>query len=204
MPLPSPGHLPNPEIEPGSPALQGDSLPSKPPGTDRDPGQIQSQWLPSQTLKTMWINGLLRERAHRASGGCRPRVRGATPLPWGTHLVDAARPGPSLPRASSRESQQPLPGGDPAPSLRDSHLRAQGKRPNARGAQGCETLLSAWASGHPARLPVMHANKKQGSRSPGGGPGRWVGCPREPVKKALVGWGPETETQQPRVPIPAR
>ena len=128
---------------------------------------------------------------------------GATPLPWGTHLEDAARPGPSLPRASSRESQQPLPGGDPAPSLRDSHLRAQGKRPNARGAHGCETLLSAWASGHPARLPVMHANKKQGSCSPGGGPGRWVGRPREPVKKALVGWGPETETQQPRVPIPA-
>ena len=89
MPLPSPGHLPDPEIEPGSPALQGDSLPSKPPGTDRDPGQILSQWLPSQTLKTMWINGLLRERAHRASGGCRPRVRGGHPsalcgqLCWG-------------------------------------------------------------------------------------------------------------------------
>ena len=31
-PFPSPGHLPNPRIEPGSPALQADSLPSKPPG----------------------------------------------------------------------------------------------------------------------------------------------------------------------------
>ena len=29
--IPSPGHLPDPGIEPGSPALQGDSLPSEPP-----------------------------------------------------------------------------------------------------------------------------------------------------------------------------
>ena len=30
LPLPSPGDLPNPEIEPGSPALQADSLPFEP------------------------------------------------------------------------------------------------------------------------------------------------------------------------------
>ena len=30
-PFPSPGDLPNPGIEPGSPALQADSLPSEPP-----------------------------------------------------------------------------------------------------------------------------------------------------------------------------
>ena len=30
--LPSPGNLPNPEIKPASPALQGDSLPIEPPG----------------------------------------------------------------------------------------------------------------------------------------------------------------------------
>ena len=29
-PFPSPGDLPDPEMEPGSPALQADSLPSKP------------------------------------------------------------------------------------------------------------------------------------------------------------------------------
>ena len=28
----SPGDLPNPEIEPGAPVLQADSLPSEPPG----------------------------------------------------------------------------------------------------------------------------------------------------------------------------
>ena len=32
MPVPSPGDLPDPEIKPGSPALQADSLPSEPPG----------------------------------------------------------------------------------------------------------------------------------------------------------------------------
>ena len=32
LPFPSPGDLPNPGIEPGSPALQVDSLPSEPPG----------------------------------------------------------------------------------------------------------------------------------------------------------------------------
>ena len=32
LPFPSPEDLPNPGIEPGSPALQADSLPPKPPG----------------------------------------------------------------------------------------------------------------------------------------------------------------------------
>ena len=32
--FPSPGDLPNPEVEPGSPALQADSLPSEAPGVN--------------------------------------------------------------------------------------------------------------------------------------------------------------------------
>ena len=32
VPLPSPVDLPDPGIEPGSPALQADALPSEPPG----------------------------------------------------------------------------------------------------------------------------------------------------------------------------
>ena len=32
LPFPSPGDLPNPGIEPGSPALEADALTSKPPG----------------------------------------------------------------------------------------------------------------------------------------------------------------------------
>ena len=38
LPSPSPGELPNPGIEPWSPALQADSLPSEPPGTQYCPG----------------------------------------------------------------------------------------------------------------------------------------------------------------------
>ena len=36
LPFPSPGDLPNPGIEPGSPALQEDSLLSEPPGKPHD------------------------------------------------------------------------------------------------------------------------------------------------------------------------
>ena len=35
MPFPSPGGLPDPGIEPGSPALQADSLPTELPGKPR-------------------------------------------------------------------------------------------------------------------------------------------------------------------------
>ena len=35
LPFPSPGDLPDPGIEPGSPTLQADALPSKPPGGRR-------------------------------------------------------------------------------------------------------------------------------------------------------------------------
>ena len=36
--FPSPGALPNPGIEPGSPALQADSLPAEPPGKPKNTG----------------------------------------------------------------------------------------------------------------------------------------------------------------------
>ena len=36
LPFPSPGDLPNPGIEPGSPALQADALPSESPGKLED------------------------------------------------------------------------------------------------------------------------------------------------------------------------
>ena len=36
LPFASPGDLPNPGIQPGSPALQADSLPSEPPGKPMD------------------------------------------------------------------------------------------------------------------------------------------------------------------------
>ena len=36
LPFSSPGDLPDPRIEPGSPALQTDSLPSEPPGKPKE------------------------------------------------------------------------------------------------------------------------------------------------------------------------
>ena len=36
LPFPSPGDLPDPGIEPGSPALQADALPSEPPGKQEE------------------------------------------------------------------------------------------------------------------------------------------------------------------------
>ena len=40
LPFPSPGDLPNPGIEPGSPALRADALPSEPPGNTNIIGDI--------------------------------------------------------------------------------------------------------------------------------------------------------------------
>ena len=36
LPFPSPGDLPDPGIEPGSPTLQADALPSEPPGKPKE------------------------------------------------------------------------------------------------------------------------------------------------------------------------
>ena len=36
LPVPSPGDLPDPGIEPRSPALQADALPSEPPGKHKE------------------------------------------------------------------------------------------------------------------------------------------------------------------------
>ena len=38
LPFPSPGHLPTPGIEPGSPTLRAGSLPSEPPGKSKNTG----------------------------------------------------------------------------------------------------------------------------------------------------------------------
>ena len=38
LPCPSPGDLPNPGMEPRSPELQADSLPSEPPGKPKNTG----------------------------------------------------------------------------------------------------------------------------------------------------------------------
>ena len=40
LPFPSPGDLPNPGIEPGSPSLEADALTSEPPGKPNDSVEI--------------------------------------------------------------------------------------------------------------------------------------------------------------------
>ena len=54
-PFPSPGDLPNPVIEPSSPALQADSLPAEPQGKPKNTGvgslPLLQQSLPTQELK---------------------------------------------------------------------------------------------------------------------------------------------------------
>ena len=53
MPFPSPGDLPNPEIEPGSPALQADSLPTELQGK---PSRLVITFLPrSKRLLISWL-----------------------------------------------------------------------------------------------------------------------------------------------------
>ena len=43
VPLPSPGDLPNPGIEPGSPAFQADALTSEPPGKPSNGPQVHEK-----------------------------------------------------------------------------------------------------------------------------------------------------------------
>ena len=54
LPFPSPRDLPNPGIEPGIPILQGDSLPSKPPG----------KWFEARCKYTYGVLAQLHTRTH--------------------------------------------------------------------------------------------------------------------------------------------
>ena len=56
LPFPPPEDLPNPGTEPGSPALQADSLPTEPPG--KPPNQfIFLQEVPSGSTSTLLVEG---------------------------------------------------------------------------------------------------------------------------------------------------
>ena len=50
-PFPSPGDLPNLGIEPRSPALQADSLPSEPPGKPKDPKGMKNTIFPKRVIR---------------------------------------------------------------------------------------------------------------------------------------------------------
>ena len=54
LPFPSPGYLPNPEIEPESPALQADVLPSEPPGKPGTGNPLQYPRLENSMDREAW------------------------------------------------------------------------------------------------------------------------------------------------------
>ena len=65
LPFPSPGDLPNPGMEPGSPALQADALSSEPPGNPNKhlrniPGEKQccQKTMHSVMSDSLWPHGL--------------------------------------------------------------------------------------------------------------------------------------------------
>ena len=57
LPFPSPGDLPNPGIEPRSPALQVKSLPSESPGV-----LVEKTPLPVQETQETWVRSLALEK----------------------------------------------------------------------------------------------------------------------------------------------
>ena len=60
MPFPYPGDLPNPGIEPGSPKLQADSLPSELPVKLNIPFSLKIVWsLPLENISTTFNNSSL-------------------------------------------------------------------------------------------------------------------------------------------------
>ena len=91
LPLPSPGDLPDPGIEPRTPAPQGDSLPSEPPGTphryqvsffcSRGGGQSCDLRVTPRTRREPrhLVRGTVRGRAPQAS---RPPPGSPAPQRW--------------------------------------------------------------------------------------------------------------------------
>ena len=57
LPFPSPGDLPNPGIEPGSPALQADALPAEPPGKSQGRCEIRDLSRPGTKPKSSALAG---------------------------------------------------------------------------------------------------------------------------------------------------
>ena len=65
LPFPSPGDLPDPGIEPRSPTLRADALPSEPPGKPTNKDLQYSTWNSAQCHVEAWMGGeFLREWIH--------------------------------------------------------------------------------------------------------------------------------------------
>ena len=75
LPFPSPGDLPYPGIEPGSPALQPDSLPSEPPGKPRITPKMGASELPTGLQNSPLHTEIARVPKNPIVGGLLLKVR---------------------------------------------------------------------------------------------------------------------------------
>ena len=66
LPFPSPGDLPNPGMEPGSPTLQADGLPSEPPGKPVDMSKFLKQKVKEESFIPFFF--LRQDSNHRLWG----------------------------------------------------------------------------------------------------------------------------------------
>ena len=112
LPFPSPGDLPNPGVEPGSPTLQADTLPSEPPGkscsipgSGRPPGEgigypLQYSWasLVAQLAKNLpamreiWVQSLVWEDLLEKRKATLSSIL-AWRIPWTVQSVELQRVG---------------------------------------------------------------------------------------------------------------
>ena len=77
-PFPSPGDIPNPGIEPRSPALQVDSLPSEPPGKLKNTGvgglSLQRIFQTQESNPSLWhYRWILYQLSYQGKPGTRER-----------------------------------------------------------------------------------------------------------------------------------
>ena len=76
LPFPAPGDLPNPGIEPGSPALQADSLPAEPPGKPLRSLKLQ------HLRADMGFPGSSDGKAYACNAGDLGLIPGSGRIPW--------------------------------------------------------------------------------------------------------------------------
>ena len=84
LPFSSPGDLPNPGMEPRSPAMQADSLPAEPPGKPKKTGMgslsLLQQIFPSQELNRGLLHGKWTHYQVRCQGSPKVFIKFVTML----------------------------------------------------------------------------------------------------------------------------
>ena len=142
LPLPSPGDLPDPGIEHGSPALQADALPSKPRGKPAPSGNLQNprggerrprlEERPPET-KTQEETAGSKSRKGRAGVGTQARAGPGLSCPRGKKTGWGRRLHPHVPLGPPRGAEAAAARGVPA---------RRSLRPPRRGGSSGRTMHS--------------------------------------------------------------